>query len=337
MGTDTSSSIELPAELQSALNKLRQKLAGSLSDAKLQSCGAAWAEIERLKSAPKKRDIVQERVRQWTEGSASAIRTWLPTFLELGRAAPQISESDVMRWTKDQIWEAVEAQINICRPEDQKRLAQISRTMVYWFAVASQGNFEVNFLPLSPWRAPRWLSPNPIRTDSLLRQTTRRLRHRIDYVINETLETLSIQMVIARATVMRPVSVATTLMQIAQCVLESQGVNQRLPPEFVTVAGQLWGNAERKNRVARVSKEQLERIAHELDTRGYIPPKNFLEKRFADEVKAFNSRNANSKTGAIMTWSDLVSTGDKDHVRGMRKLLSRCSKKQLLQTRLSAN
>ena len=33
----------------------------------------------------------------------------------------------------------------------------------------------------------------------------------------------------------------------------------------------------------------------------------------------FNSRNSNSKTGPVRTWFELVSRGDKDHIRGMRR------------------
>jgi len=71
----------------------------------------------------------------------------------------------------------------------------------------------------------------------------------------------------------------------------------------------------------------LREIAVALDQAGYLPPAAFLEGKSAQEIKNFNSRNSNSKIGPMQTWFELVSHGDKDHVRGMRRLLSRCSKR----------
>jgi hypothetical protein len=58
-----------------------------------------------------------------------------------------------------------------------------------------------------------------------------------------------------------------------------------------------------------------------------LPPSKYLEGKYAMDLKAFNSRNSNSKLGPIKTWSELISCGDKDHLRGMRRLLSRCAEK----------
>jgi hypothetical protein len=63
-----------------------------------------------------------------------------------------------------------------------------------------------------------------------------------------------------------------------------------------------------------------------LDTAGYLPPTKYLEKRCAEQVKLFNRQNSNSKVGPIKTWAQLVSREDKDYLRGMRRLLSRCAK-----------
>jgi hypothetical protein len=100
--------------------------------------------------------------------------------------------------------------------------------------------------------------------------------------------------------------------------------------EFVVFAGNLWRNALGRNSQTKVSNEELSQIGAKLDERGYIPPAKFLEASYANELKAFNSRNSNSRSGAIKTWSQLVSFADKDHLRGMRKLLSRCAKNQPL-------
>ena len=58
---------------------------------------------------------------------------------------------------------------------------------------------------------------------------------------------------------------------------------------------------------------------------GHLPPAAYLEGKCAQEIKYSNRRNSNSKIGPVMTWLELVSRGDKDHLRGMRRLLSRCS------------
>jgi len=90
----------------------------------------------------------------------------------------------------------------------------------------------------------------------------------------------------------------------------------------------LWLEATRDSGQAKVSIKQLTQIGSKLDEKGYVPPADYLEGRYAKELKAFNSRNSNSKTGAIQTWSRLVSLADKDHLRGMRRMLSRCAEKQ---------
>lgn len=107
------------------------------------------------------------------------------------------------------------------------------------------------------------------------------------------------------------------------------GRRPRVPVEFVVCAGALWRKAisSAGNNVPDV---QLREIAVALDEAGHFPPAEYLEGKCAQEIKYFNSRNSNSKVGPVLTWSELVSRGDKDHVRGMRKLLSRCSRRHLL-------
>ena len=101
-------------------------------------------------------------------------------------------------------------------------------------------------------------------------------------------------------------------------------------PDFVNFAGRLWLAAKGQSGNANVTAEQLKQIASGLDERQYLPPAVYLEGDCARELKAFNSRNSNSKKGPIQTWSQLVTFGDKDHLRGMRRLLSRCAQKQPL-------
>jgi hypothetical protein len=104
------------------------------------------------------------------------------------------------------------------------------------------------------------------------------------------------------------------------------GRSPKVNQSFVVCAGTLWRKAI-SGSCANVSDDQLREIAYALDAAGHLPPSAHLEGKFAQELKAFNSRNSNSKTGPVKTWSQLISLGDKDHLRGMRRLLSRCAKR----------
>lgn len=114
-----------------------------------------------------------------------------------------------------------------------------------------------------------------------------------------------------------------------------------LPSDFIESAGRLWlkagcqwdrPRARGSSRIhskplSKVTDQELAAIASRLDSKGFCPPAAYLERGFADKLRKYNSHNSNSKTGVILTWSRLVSSGDKDHLRGMRRLLSRCAKK----------
>jgi len=118
--------------------------------------------------------------------------------------------------------------------------------------------------------------------------------------------------------------------------LGTPGRPPRLAPDFVDFAGALWSEATLHGHV-NASAEQLRQIASKLDANGYLPPAEYLEGRYAKELRAFNSRHSNANVGVIRTWSHLVSLDDKDHLRGMRRLLSRCATKQRPPDRLSGN
>lgn len=99
----------------------------------------------------------------------------------------------------------------------------------------------------------------------------------------------------------------------------------RRAPEFVEFAGVLWGQSKGSSR--KVNDQALLEIAARLDEGKFLPPTKYLESKCAKELKSCNSKNANSKCGPVMTWSRLVQMGDKDFVRGMRRMLSRCASK----------
>jgi hypothetical protein len=107
--------------------------------------------------------------------------------------------------------------------------------------------------------------------------------------------------------------------------LTKPGRSLARPADFVDFAGRLWLDAKQHSGNASVTGEQLNQMATSLDKQEYVPPAKYLENSCATELKAFNSKNSHSKIGPIHTWSRLVALGDKDHVRGMRRLLSRCA------------
>ena len=97
---------------------------------------------------------------------------------------------------------------------------------------------------------------------------------------------------------------------------------------FEEVAGDLWSKSLRSSGT-KITHGQLTQIASEFDSLGLVPPADFLERCYAKQVRDFNTRHSNSKRGPIKSWTRLVEFADKDHLRGMRKLLSRSRKTPL--------
>lgn len=106
---------------------------------------------------------------------------------------------------------------------------------------------------------------------------------------------------------------------------QNKGRPSKRSADFCARAGELWAEALKDGR--KVSDAQLAQIASALDDSKFVPPANYLEESFAREVRDYNTRHSNSKRGPIKTWGKLLECGDKNHVRGMRKLLSRCAKR----------
>ena len=129
---------------------------------------------------------------------------------------------------------------------------------------------------------------------------------------------------------------ASPLSSIERSNRAKTGRRRKCTSDFVSFAGGLWLKAKRQEDL-KVSEQQLAQIAAELDANGYGPPADFLEGSCAKELKTYNSRHSNSKVGPIQTWVELVSHGDKDHLRGMRRRLSRCSAEAKLRDSMSGN
>jgi len=104
------------------------------------------------------------------------------------------------------------------------------------------------------------------------------------------------------------------------------GRRPKLARPFLERAGTLWQDAILDGH-SNVSIDKLRQIACALDAGNYLPPSEYLEGKYARELKEFNSRNSNSKIGPVKTWSQLVSLHDKSILYGMRRLLSRCAQK----------
>jgi len=317
----------LQAEFTSACEKLQRLFAGALWEAKFNSCSAAWSEVRRTTSAKKKIEILDERVRQWREDSVKAIREWLPKFVDLAQAFPEAVGWDAFRWAKDKGWEVVEGQCGLPRLKEGglPRVDFINREIVYWFAVASEGNIKVNVPPLRAWTAPHWLARDRKETHSVLTDHAEDLWFRLNGVVEEELNLAEVHRAINRRNPPQQQSMDTVRANKAQGS-KKRGRVPRLAREFLDFAGRLWLEV----RHSPVSRNQLRQIASELDQKGFIPPADYLEGSYARELKLFNSRNSNSKVGAIKTWTQLVTVGDKDHLRGMRRLLSRCAEKRTL-------
>jgi hypothetical protein len=72
------------------------------------------------------------------------------------------------------------------------------------------------------------------------------------------------------------------------------GRRPRLSRPFVECAGTLWQKATSDSH-SRVPVDKLRQIASALDAASYLPPSEYLEGKYGIELKAFNSRNSNSK------------------------------------------
>jgi hypothetical protein len=187
--------VELPPEFRSALEKLRLLVMGVLHDAKFDSCHWAWHYIERAKSGKKKKAIFNQQFEQWREGSASAIREWLPRFVHIASAYPEVID-DPIHWAKDRVWETVEDVCGVQRGTESEPLAidwVVNDIMIWWFAVASEFNPEVNLPPSGPWSAPRWLALDPRETNELLEEHTRNLWLRVNRVIEDEIASAEIR------------------------------------------------------------------------------------------------------------------------------------------------
>ena len=116
---------------------------------------------------------------------------------------------------------------------------------------------------------------------------------------------------------------------ISRSCRQEQGLGGHLNNfgNFDAFAGPLWVKARLESRRSdsfKTTDEQLTNIALALDQEaGYLPPADYLEGQYADEVHKYNSKNSNSREKLIMTWTKLVSVADPYMLRGMKETLFR--------------
>jgi len=189
--------VELPPEFRSALEDLKRLFMWALSDARLNSAGSAWADVQRTRSAKKKIEIFNEKSLGWREGCANAIREWLPKFVDLATGNPEVIDHDPIQWAEDSVWKIVEEMCGIQRPQEGKVFPSdwvAHDITVWWFAMASEGLSKlISGHPLRPWSAPRWLAHRPWETDELLEKHANYLRIRVNRVITDEIALAKIQ------------------------------------------------------------------------------------------------------------------------------------------------
>jgi hypothetical protein len=186
------SEITLSPELKSTIQKLQTLFAGALWDAKLNSSATAWQAIKRTRNPRKRREIFNTKAQEWRENSVAAITEWLPKLVALIDANTHSLSCDTTKLSRRLIWEVIEGQCGVSRPDDLRPWAaadRISQPIIYWCAVASEGEPP---LGTPPWRPPLWLSKNSTEADTLLREQVTSLRLRLRHVIEEQITRLEI-------------------------------------------------------------------------------------------------------------------------------------------------
>jgi hypothetical protein len=81
-----------------------------------------------------------------------------------------------------------------------------------------------------------------------------------------------------------------------------------LPKEFITDAGNLWLEVDRRAKTEgrNVTDEELLTIARALDNASHVPAKKFLIGRARKALATFNSRHSKGEPRPITTWETLV-------------------------------
>ena len=227
MSDGNAPSIKLSPEFMSVLQKLQNLFSGALRDAKFNSAVEAWSEIKNL-TITKKKEIFNKKAHQWNENTAKAIRTWMPKFVQLGEANHETLNATVSDWCRARIWELIGAQFDIREPKDGGPPDNFSRSVEWWIAVASTGDYGIHLPNAKRWKAPHWLARVFREIDDLRRVQTAGLRLRVHQVITEELDLAEIQ----RASTRRFTYGLPALEDPQWRHLDSEIANPRIDPNF---------------------------------------------------------------------------------------------------------
>jgi hypothetical protein len=189
-----------PPESISVLSRLDRAFAKRLWRAKNGSATAAFTYTRKIRSGAKKAEIIKRQFQKWIEESVDAIRFWFRQYLKLAQAFPHVAGGGPLNWTVDLIWEQLGGVAGILQHVDlagsvgQEKIDSawnehlpLNRKVLWWFAVATEGNFEPK-----DWTAPPWLQQN-LNTRELLFQSSNQLAHRFNEVIEEELAKVQVE------------------------------------------------------------------------------------------------------------------------------------------------
>lgn len=290
-------------------------------------------------------ELLHEGLSEWLNDLARETETCFRTLLEVAIARPDWVPDDPAQWARAQINRFLTEEFEQGAEREEKQwvgpaplveraeLKSKPARHLDWFRRACDGPPNVNLLPGSkgwrePWCAPHWVRQSKRQiagwmlltveeTNTIIWLARSDFKRQLSSMLDQAEETAYIWL--AR----RPSN------QSEETKSHKPGKAKDRPQEFTVLACELWLKARKTlPRRARVSEGQLSEIARTLDEHRLVPPSKYLEKKCADELKAYNSKHSTSTSkvgGPIQTWEELVQRGDKDHLRCMRRILSRCA------------
>ena len=308
---------------------------------KLRYCLEIGEDSQRFNRA---HELLYGGLSEWLNDLAREAETQFHTLLDVAIARPDWIPDDPVQWARAQInrFLAEEFERGAEREEKQwvgpaplvepAELKSKPARHLDWFRRACDGPPNVTLLlPGStgwrePWCAPRWVRQSKRQiagwmlltveeTNTIIWLARSDFKRQLSSMLDQAEETAYIRL--AR----RPSN------QSEETKSRKPGKAKARPQEFTVLACELWLKARNTlPRKTKVSERQLSEIARKLDEHRFCPPSKYLEKKCADELKAYNSKHSTSKVGGpIETWGELVQRGDKDHLRCMRRILSRCA------------
>ena len=261
--------------------------------------------------------------------------TWPPAY-------PEVIH-DPIHWAKDSVWERVEGICGIQRPHEGELLPRDwvpNDITVWWFAVASEGNPEVNLPPLLPWSARRWLACDRRETEELLERHAGYLCIRVNRVIKDVIAEAEIRRATNRKVEEHkgdPQSAKHTAYQSTSATAPSEkDLWMDQPPprdktgrsptpvsfsEFEATVGKLMVEARTMCRAKYLPRAEILRIADLLDDKSF-PVRQNLEREAARTMAEYNQRHP---MAAIKSWR--VAIGHPQFRRAVRKRFSRAEEK----------